>query len=74
VESLMLANASAGKAGWMEWGYQKRNVSHLRTVGVSQPVLDYLLWHHLGCAYEERAHDLLQVRRLPLPNPVTSAP
>jgi hypothetical protein len=40
---------------------QKRNVSHLRTVGVSQPVLDFLLWHHLGPNYEERAHDLLQV-------------
>jgi hypothetical protein len=33
----------------------------LRTVGVSQPVLDFLLWHHLGPNYEERAHDLLQV-------------
>ena len=70
--------------------FQKRNVSHLRTVGVSQvrlielsfffsprkltflvghyqtmiilqPVLDFLLWHHLGPNYEERAHDLLQV-------------
>jgi len=61
VESLMVVNACTGKAGWVEWGYQKRNVSHLRTVGVSQPVLDYLLWHHLGQNYEERAHDLLQV-------------
>ena len=26
-----------------------------------QPVLDFLLWHHLGPNYEERAHDLLQV-------------
>jgi hypothetical protein len=24
-------------------------------------VLDFLLWHHLGPNYEERAHDLLQV-------------
>jgi len=61
VDSLMVANACSGKAGWVEWGYQKRNVSHLRTVGVSQPVLDFLLWHHLGPNYEERAHDLLQV-------------
>merc|ERR1712226_1639106 len=31
VDSLMVANACSGKAGWVEWGYQKRNVSHLRT-------------------------------------------
>ena len=24
-------------------------------------MLDFLLWHHLGPNYEERAHDLLQV-------------
>ena len=29
---------------------------------IPQPVLDFLLWHHLGPNYEERAHDLLQVR------------
>ena len=29
-----------------------------------QPVLDFLLWHHLGPNYEERAHDLLQVNIL----------
>ena len=28
---------------------------------ILQPVLDFLLWHHLGPNYEERAHDLLQV-------------
>ena len=61
VDSLMLINTCTTKAGWVEWGYQKRNVSHLRTTGVTQPVLDYLLWHHLGQDYEERAHDLLQV-------------
>jgi len=61
VDSLMLVNTCTTRAGWVEWGYQKRNVSHLRTVGVSQVVLDYLLWHHLGQNYEERAHDLLQV-------------
>ena len=61
VDSLMLINTSTTKAGWVEWGYQKRNVSHLRTSGVTEPVLDYLLWHHLGVQYSERAHDLLQV-------------
>ena len=64
VDSLMLINTSTTKAGWVEWGYQKRNVSHLRTSGVTEPVLDYLLWHHLGVQYSERAHDLLQVGHL----------
>lgn len=61
VDSIMLINASTTKSGWLEWGYQKRNVSHLRTTGVTQPVLDYLLWHHLGQDYTERSHDLVNV-------------
>ena len=32
-----------------------------RTSGVTQAVLDYLLWHHLGPDYTERAHDLINV-------------
>jgi len=61
VDSMMLVNACTTTAGWIEWGYQKRNVSHLRTSGVTQAVLDYLLWHHLGPDYTERAHDLINV-------------
>ena len=34
VDSLMLINTQTTKAGWMEWGYQKRNVSHLRYKGL----------------------------------------
>ena len=33
----------------------------MRTTGVTQTVLDYLLWHHLGDDFAERAHDILQV-------------
>ena len=33
----------------------------MRTTGITQTVLDYLLWHHLGDDFDERAHDLLQV-------------
>ena len=61
VECLMLVNTVITKAGWVEWGYQKRNISHLRTTGITQTVQEYLLWHHLGDDYAERAHDLLQV-------------
>ncbi len=28
---------------------------------MTQPVLDYLLWHHLGADYTERAHDLVNI-------------
>jgi len=73
VDCLMLVNTCSTKAGWVEWGYQKRNISHLRTTGVTQPVLDYLLWHHLGQDYEERAHDLLQVYRQYFSNNVSGA-
>ena len=61
VEAMMLVNTCTTKAGWVEWGFQKRNISHMRTTGVTQTVLDYLLWHHLGDDYAERAHDILQV-------------
>ena len=61
VECMMLINTCTTKAGWLEWGYQKRNISHMRTTGITQTVLDYLLWHHLGDDHAIRAHDLLQV-------------
>ena len=32
-----------------------------RSTGVTQPVLDYLMWHHLGSDYTERAHDLVNI-------------
>jgi hypothetical protein len=28
---------------------------------VTQPVLDYLMWHHLGSDYAERVHDLVNI-------------
>lgn len=63
VDSLCLVNATCRVAGWIEWGYQKRNVGHLRAHGVSQAVLDYLMWHHFGYGTEERAHDLVSTYR-----------
>lgn len=61
VDCMMLINTWTSKAGWVEWGYQKRNINHMRTQGITQTVLDYLLWHHLGDDHDIRAHDLLQV-------------
>ncbi|TRY62533.1 hypothetical protein TCAL_06292 [Tigriopus californicus] len=61
VDSLALVNSLITAPGWIEWGYQKRNVNHLRQHGVTQSVLDYLLWHHFGYAPDERAHDLVNM-------------
>lgn len=72
VEAMMLVNTCTTKAGWVEWGFQKRNISHMRTTGVTQTVLDYLLWHHLGDDYAERAHDILQVYKAHFSNNVNA--
>jgi hypothetical protein len=61
VDSLMLVNASTTKSGWIEWGYQKRNIGQMKTYGITQPVLDYLMWHHFGQDYQQRPHDLLSM-------------
>ena len=63
VDSLVLVNTVSTAGGWIEWGYQKRNVSHLRQHGVTQAVLDYLLWHHFGTEPDGRAHDLVSMYR-----------
>ena len=61
--SLAVVNGGCGAGGWIEWAYQKRNVGHLKQHGVTQAVLDYLLWHHFGSDPESRAHDLVSMYR-----------
>ncbi|XP_017772216.1 PREDICTED: protein NDRG3 isoform X3 [Nicrophorus vespilloides] len=61
VSALCLINCVSTQAGWIEWGYQKLNARHLRSKGMTQGVLDYLMWHHFGRNTEERNHDLVQV-------------
>ncbi|XP_034254500.1 protein NDRG3 isoform X2 [Thrips palmi] len=63
VEALCLINVVSTQAGWIEWGYQKMNARYLRSKGMTQGVLDYLMWHHFGRGTEERNHDLVQVYR-----------
>lgn len=48
VTALCLINCVSTQAGWIEWGYQKLNARHLRSKGMTQGVLDYLMWHHFG--------------------------
>lgn len=61
VDALCLVNCVSTQAGWIEWGYQKLNASYLRSKGMTQGVIDYLLWYHFGSGTEERNHDLVQV-------------
>jgi len=63
VDSLMVVNGALSAPGWLEWGYQKRNINHMRNHGITQAVLDYLMWHHFGASPDERAHDLVSVYR-----------
>lgn len=48
VDALCLLNCVSTTAGWIEWGYQKLNARHLRSKGMTQGTLDYLMWHHFG--------------------------
>lgn len=64
VGALCLINCSSTTSGWMEWGYQSFNARYLRSKGMTQGVVDYLMWHHFGRNPEERNHDLAQVNRI----------
>jgi len=61
VDSLLLVNSLITACGWIEWGYQKRNVGQMRQHGITQSVLDYLMWHHFGTGAEYRSQDLISV-------------
>ncbi|CAG9799222.1 unnamed protein product [Chironomus riparius] len=61
VGALCLVNCSSTQAGWIEWGYQSLNSRNLRAKGMTQGVLDYLMWHHFGRNPEERNLDLVQM-------------
>ncbi|XP_069175043.1 protein NDRG3 isoform X5 [Procambarus clarkii] len=62
VDALVLVNCSSTQAGWIEWGYQKLNIRHLRAGTMTTGTVDYLLWHHFG-KREECNQDLVTVYR-----------
>ncbi|XP_042239247.1 protein NDRG3-like isoform X3 [Homarus americanus] len=62
VDALVLVNCSSTQAGWIEWGYQKLNIRHLRSGTMTAGTVDYLLWHHFG-KREECNQDLVTVYR-----------
>lgn len=61
VDALTLINCTSTQAGWTEWLYQKINTRQLRSSGMTQGALDYLMWHHFGRSTYDRNHDLAQV-------------
>ncbi|GBP48339.1 Protein NDRG3 [Eumeta japonica] len=61
VDALVLINCTSTQAGWTEWLYQKINTRQLRSNGMTQGALDYLMWHHFGRSSEDRNHDLARV-------------
>ncbi|XP_035449603.1 protein NDRG3 [Spodoptera frugiperda] len=61
VDALVLINCTSTQAGWTEWLYQKINTRQLRSSGMTQGALDYLMWHHFGRSTDDRNHDLAQV-------------
>ncbi|XP_037903488.1 protein NDRG3 isoform X4 [Hermetia illucens] len=61
VGALCLINCVSTSSGWIEWGYQSFNARFLRTKGMTQSVVDYLMWHHFGRNPDERNHDLVQM-------------
>lgn len=73
VDCLLLVNATSNQAGWIEWGYQKRNVRHLANYGITAAVMDYLMWHHFGSMVDQRAHDLVAMYRTYFENDINSA-
>ncbi|XP_076040373.1 misexpression suppressor of KSR 2 isoform X2 [Oratosquilla oratoria] len=62
VDALVLINCSSTQAGWIEWGYQKLNIRHMKAGTMTTGTVDYLLWHHFG-KVEECNQDLVTVYR-----------
>ena len=49
VDGLVLLNTSSASSGWLEWAYHKVSLPSVRrTNTLSESVLEFLLWHHLG--------------------------
>lgn len=76
LNALILVNMVATSAGWIEWGYQKVNMSYLRNYGMTSFTVDYLLWHHFGKHIEQYNQDIVRQYRAyfqHLPNPANLA-
>lgn len=57
VRGLILIHATADRASWSEWFYQRRNIRNLKDeqqAGLSPAVLDYIVWSQFGRIDEPR--------------------
>lgn len=63
VECLVLVNASCGTSSWSEWGSQKMSSHYLKTKGMTNFTLDYLINHHFGKDEQKRNPDLVGLVR-----------
>lgn len=61
VDSLVLVNPTAGKSGWIEWGYQKMNSWYLFSGQLTNFTEEYLLWHWFGKKTRWENHDLIHI-------------
>jgi len=59
LDALILANCSCSTSGWIEWGYQKANMFSLRSKGMSNLTVDYLMWHHFGRNFDQYSPELI---------------
>ncbi|CAI4224327.1 unnamed protein product [Auanema sp. JU1783] len=76
VNALILVNCTNSQAGWVEWGYQKINLRYLRSTGMTNFTVDYLMWHHFGRRLDECSTDIVRQYKVyfqHLPNPVNLA-
>lgn len=72
LDALILINLVGSAAGWIEWGYEKANISYLRSTGMTSFTVDYLMWHHFGKRLDDYNPDLIREYRVHfqnLPNP-----
>lgn len=64
LDALILVNCVHSPAGWIEWGYQKMNLSYLRKTGMTSFTVDYLMWHHFGRRIDLCSADIVRQYRL----------
>jgi len=68
VDCLILVNGSCATSSWSDWGYEKMSSHYLKTKGMTNLTLDYLINHHFGKNEEKRNPDLVALVRDQLHN------
>jgi len=61
--AMILINADCSTAGWLEWGYEKMNISLMHSKGMNNFTVNYLMWHHFGKHEDQCDPDVVQQYR-----------